>query len=117
MNQNELKHFGVLGMHWGVRRGKRSTSGNARDELDKKIVETRLKKATTEDRTLEERKKRSPEVMRIKEGKAATLKVLSSPAGEKPIRIVVKQKSHAGQKIVAGLILAGALSLPLLAYK
>lgn len=105
MNQNELKHFGVLGMHWGVRRGKGQ------------LQETRLKKAMTEDRTLEERKKRSPEVMRIKEGKAATLKVLSSPAGEKPIRIVVKQKSHAGQKIVAGLILAGALSLPLLAYK
>lgn len=34
MNQNELKHFGVLGMHWGVRREK---SKDARDikEIDK----------------------------------------------------------------------------------
>lgn len=52
MGKNELKHFGVLGMRWGVRRGRNAVSSKARkhprakdlsdDELKQRI--TRLER-------------------------------------------------------------------------
>lgn len=30
MNEKELKHYGVLGMRWGVRKGRNQTSGSRR---------------------------------------------------------------------------------------
>lgn len=47
-NQNELKHYGVVGMKWGVRRGnkKKTRITNARNAFDKQqeLQEVRLKR-------------------------------------------------------------------------
>lgn len=50
-NKIDLKHYGVIGMHWGVRNAARGSSGAKRNSLNAKIKKTRASgnKAATDE--------------------------------------------------------------------
>jgi len=62
MNDNELKHYGILGMRWGVRRGSNSSGGSGRSSSKKRSIKTsddfnkivKLKKKRVEEMSNEE---------------------------------------------------------------
>lgn len=58
MTNNELMHYGVLGMKWGVRKDDRSSSSGSSKSLKKKATATATKLKKTVTKTKTENKRR-----------------------------------------------------------
>jgi len=77
-NQPDLKHYGVIGMHWGVRNAARGSAGAKRNSLNAKIRRTKEtgRRASTEEFYQKAnklyKKAESIEKMKVKQMEAST---------------------------------------------
>ena len=84
MQQNELQHYGVPGMKWGVIRYKRKQSQN--DKLRKKALEYDRKSASLTKKSEKAHAKLDLEGANRKATKAASLKAKSAKAAKKALK-------------------------------
>ena len=109
VNQNELYHYGVLGMKWGVRKD-RSASGSGNRHISNKTADEKKKNAMKKD--VKNRRILSDEVLRKKVERIKMEKQLKELTESEisPGKAFTKRVlSSSGQKVVTAMVTGAAL--------